>query len=561
MNKIKFDCYPDKAQYLAGETVQILFEGEPGVTVDAIEVSVLELEKEIVTKKIVGEELSEGGIICRMKLSLPVGNYGVDAYIRSGEKESRLHTAFDIVASCRDSIRYGFLTDFKKEEEDTSDIAYAVKLHLNTIQFYDWMYRHDSLLPPTEEYQEPLGRDISLQTVRNKIEACKKAGIRPFAYGAVYAASKEAYEQNPEWAFYKKNGEALTFHDWLVFMDTSKDSPWYRHIIKEYVQVIRQLGFQGIQMDTYGFPKHARNKKGERISLAQTFPDMINEARAAVQQVDKTAGVIFNAVNNWPVEYVAKTAQDAVYIEIWPPHVTYYQIYELVREAKYLGAGQVVLAAYIEAFRAARTKEGIQAAETSFLLTNAVIQASGATHIVHGEKNGLLRDSYFVNYEKLREEFIPMVRAYCDFTVRYGKILFDRTAMDISRTAAGGINEDILFLHSGQNEIAFSSFGEGGKIWTIIREESSRLTINLINLRDNDGIWNQPKYHRPEPVRDIRIDVLMDADIKGAYYATPDTCETGPVCLEYETMQRENGQHVLLHVPRLELWDLIWIEI
>lgn len=62
-------------------------------------------------------------------------------------------------------------------------------LHLNAVQFYDWMYRHDKLLPDSELYSDPMGRPTSLAVIEGKIAACKKLGMRPFAYGAVYAAT------------------------------------------------------------------------------------------------------------------------------------------------------------------------------------------------------------------------------------------------------------------------------------------------------------------------------------------------------------------------------------
>lgn len=563
MNKISnIDCYPDKAQYLKGDTVKILLEN--GIVEDILEINIIvsELENTLVAKTVGKDNLLREKIIYQLELTLPVGNYGVDVKVTYAEKEVDLHTAFDIVDTLTSCIRYGFLADFSKEDQlDRSDVEFANKLHLNVLQFYDWMYRHDKLVADTQEYKEPLGRDISLQTIKNKIRFCKEYGIRPFAYGAIYAASKEAYEEHPEWAFYKKNQEALTFADWLVFMDTSEKAPWCQHIIEEYAEAIARLGFQGIHMDTYGFPKYAWNSENERVSLAETFSGMINKAKSAVKAIDEKAGVIFNAVNNWPVEQVAKSEQDAVYIEVWPPHVTYHHLYSLIREAKYLGAKNVILAAYIEAFQDAETEEDIRAAEMSYLLTNAVIQASGGSQLVLGETNALLRDSYYVNYAVIREEFLPIVKSYCDFSVRYGKLLYDERAMDISMTAANGINTDIKFSAWEVNDISFSSYGEPGKIWSIIRETSGNLTIQLINLCNSNELWNQPKYQRPSQVQKIQVDILMDADIKGVFCASPDDLQGIPHKLEYAITQQENGQHIQFQVPTLEIWTLIWMEL
>jgi dextranase len=556
------DCFPDKAQYLEGEVVTILLEAEDTQHLIEIEFTVSELDRIIIRKIVQPSELIAGDIVYKLSCELPVGNYGVDVKVSYVDDVIVVHTACDVVESYSSSIRYGFLADFSEQEkEDSSDIDFAVKLHLNTLQFYDWMYRHDKLVADEEEYCEPLGRILSLQTIRNKVNLCKQHGIRPFAYGAVYAASKEAYTEHPSWALYKQDGGVLSFADWLVFMDTSNDAPWCNYIIEQYADTVKRLGFQGIHMDTYGFPKHVYNDKHERISLAETFPGMIKLAKQAVKKIDDKAGVIFNAVNNWPIEYVAASEQDAAYIEVWAPHVTYHHLYTLIREAKYLGAKQVILAAYMKPFLEAKTEEEILAAELSLLLTNAVIQASGGSQLVFGETNSALSDSYYVNYSSLREEFISKVRAYCDFAVRYGKLLYDNAIMDISMTAANGINEDIVFRTSQGSNLEFTSDGEAGKVWTIIREAKQYLTVQLINLTNINDLWNQPKRNRPEPVSCIEIDMLADIDIKGVFLASPDDEAGVPIRLEYEIEQRSNGKHIIFAVPKLDLWNLIWVEL
>ncbi len=555
------DCFPDKAQYRKGEPVGILLSAKKPDQIIEVDFCVMELDRILFQNKVTAKELTDGPMVYRWNLELPVGNYGVDVKVICTDGTVYLHTACDVVESCDSMIRYGFLTDFSQEDkEDDSDIYYALKLHLNALQFYDWMYRHDKLVAQEEEYLEPLGRKLSLQAIKNKILLCKQYGIRPFAYGAVYAASKEAFAEHPSWALYKQNQEVLSFADWLVFMDTSRDASWCSHIINEYANAVRQLGFQGIHMDTYGFPKFVYNDKQERISLAQTFPGMIKRAKQAVREIDEDAGVIFNAVNNWPSEWVAGSEQDAAYIEVWPPHVTYRHLYTLIREAKYLGAKQVILAAYMKPFQQAVTEEEIHSAENALLLTNAVILASGGSQLVFGETDSVLCDSYYVNYAKLREEFLPKVRSYCDFAVRYGKLLYDWNAMDISMTAANGINEDIVFASHSERALSFSSEGREGSIWTLIRESRSYLTIHMINLIQVGEEWNQPKPGLSDAVTGIEIDILLDTKIKCVSMATPDDGSCTPIRLEYRTEQRSNGQHVIITIPKLAVWDMIWIE-
>ncbi len=62
-------------------------------------------------------------------------------------------TSFDVVTNWRKSPRYGFLSDFHPNEAgDSEDIKMMTKLHINLVQFYDWMYRHDDLVATDEMF-------------------------------------------------------------------------------------------------------------------------------------------------------------------------------------------------------------------------------------------------------------------------------------------------------------------------------------------------------------------------------------------------------------------------
>lgn len=53
------------------------------------------------------------------------------------------------------------------------------------------MYRHDDLVPPEDTFTDLMGRELSLQVVKEKIALCHSYGMKAMAYGAIYAASKD----------------------------------------------------------------------------------------------------------------------------------------------------------------------------------------------------------------------------------------------------------------------------------------------------------------------------------------------------------------------------------
>ena len=538
-------CRPDRAQYRIGEPIRFLLYPEsafPAVS----EVHIFRLQTEIDCNW-----TQEGGAITLEPLE--TGNYGFAAVTNDGV----LETAFDVVESSKSIIRYGFLSDFSPEDHDLADVDWLCRLHVNTVQFYDWMYRHDQLISPEEEYLDPIGRSSSLRVIRQKIDACKSRGMRAFAYGAVYAATEETVLAQPGWAAYTMDGAPMVFADWLNYMNISPENGWSQYIVQEFRSAVESLGFSGIHLDTYGFPKRVYAQTGERVSFEDVFLPLINASQEAVCSVDAENGVIFNAVNDWPTERIAQGKQDAQYIEVWPPHDTYHDLYWLIQKAKRLAPEKsVVLAAYMKPFQNATDEADVKKAEHAFCLANAVILASGGIQLVHGEQESILCDSYYVNHAKIRPEFIKTLVRYADFLVRYAQLLYDDKGYDVSMTAFGGINDDVI---AEADNTAFSADGRADTVWMILRESKRRLALHLINLTGNDALWNTPKS-APNPLQNIRLALRLDVKITGVYCASPDEESLQAVELPYRTQTSAYGRVLELTLPTLRYFSTIWIE-
>jgi len=537
-------CCPDRAQYRAGGHVRIELHFDFGFP------RVLRVQLYFLQQRIECDWKQDGDTI---DIGTPdVGNYGVAVETEAGTFE----TAFDVVSSVKSVVRYGFLSDFSPEDADTADVDWLNRLHVNTVQFYDWMYRHDKLISPTEDYLDPIGRRSALSVVKKKIAACKSRGMRPFAYGAVYAATEETFAAHPDWAAYLRDGEPMLFAGWLHYMNISSGCGWSKHIVDEYVSAVGALGFSGIHMDTYGFPKRIYDAQGKQVLLEDAFLPLIDAAQKAVCVADEENGVTFNAVNDWPTEKVASGAQDAMYIEVWPPHDTYRDLYLLIQKAKAVSGKPVVLAAYMKPFQNAKAEIELARAEHAFRLANAVIMASGGFQLVHGEEKGLLCDSYYANYAKLRPDFCETAVRYADFLVRYAPLLYDDGGMDVTMTASGGINEDVVASADG---VSFSSDGRADAVWLILRESKSRVALHLLNLTGNDANWNAGK-REPKPIGNICVRLRLDTDVKGAYTATPDGESLCAEPLAFRTERTANGRIQTLILPKLQYYSIVWIE-
>jgi dextranase len=388
-------------------------------------------------------------------------------------------------------------------------------------------------------------------------------------YGAVYAASKEYFLQHKEQGLYHGNDEILTFIDTFYIMNIHRRNPWHQHIIKQYQNAVREMGFSGIHMDTYGFPKEAYGfvlpeekddqfvsenmAMGEKIKiqLAQQFGSLIDDTKEELEQICQESYLIFNNVGNWPVKTVADSRQDAIYIEVWKPYERYFHILQIVKEAKTAGCDSkpVILAAYMEPFR----KESMERAGYAAQLLLAFIISAGAYNLLFGEENGILTQGYYVDHSKMTVEQTETMRSYYDFMIRYMNLFYDDSMEEVTMTHAGWDNYEYAI------ESTWSAYGEPDKISCILRQNATYKTITMINLcGQKEDYWNLGK-NAPVRQNNITIRVHVDQKIKAVYLASPDKEGGRSIQLAYAYQNNNRGIFVEFIVPELECWNLIYL--
>ena len=546
------DLFPAKAQFHTGEPVDEILEtdGEPW---ERAEAAVFRLNE------LVGRQsLRPAGP--RTVLSLgcfdsPFAGYGVSVRLTGGGKTAVLETAFDVTDSPKRTLRYGFVSDFTPADADNGAMDWLRKCHINTVQFYDWSYRHDSLVSDSETYRDMMGKEISRPTVLGKVRRAKELGMQPIAYGAVYAASREFFEQHPDWAFYTGAQQPFVFIDVFYIMNIQAGSPWREHLIGEYQKALEKMEFSGIHMDTYGFPKTAFShlrKTPEWVRLDRELPTLIEETREKLSRGGADPCLIFNNVGNWPPRSTAAAPQDAVYIEVWEPYDRYCHIARLIDDAKAAGGCKpVILAAYLPPFR---TEERRQAMNAARLLTAAIV-SHGATHLLLGENRAVLTQGYYSDYARLEEADAGLLRRYYDFLVRYLELFCDGELETVSMTHTGWDNDEYRCLNAPA-----SAWGEAGKLWMIARERKERKLLAFVNLCGcGDDRWDRGK---PTPAvrRGVRVQVQVGFPATGGYTASADGPGLGAQTVPYTVQTGAKGCFVAFELPAVEVWRIVWIE-
>lgn len=499
----------------------------------------------------------------------PFRGYGVvvTAYDANGEAVASRTTAVDVLAHWSQAPRYGFFSNFAPgDDQAVAAVEALARYHVTIAQFYDWMWRHYELMPPTEEFIDALDRPLSLKTVRAKVEACRRLGIAAMGYAAVYGAEPEYTKDHLDEVVYDANGKPYaisdeTHGDLFVIMDIARGGPWHTRILTTMADAVREVPFDGLHLDQYGFPRaDSFDAQGRPVDVGASFAPFIDDARVAVQQTGREVGVIFNAVENWPIKSVANTTQDAVYIEVWPPYVSFNDLQRLLADARQLAPSkQVILAAYMAPLGALKGEAHAQA-EAATLLTSATIWANGGFHLLMGERDSALHHAYYVTHTQLRPEFAQVMRTYYDFVVRYMNVLADQ------RLSACG-PDALLAIDVSTEGMQVSQQAEAGAVWTVARTMPGYTTLSLINLTQAEKPeWNEPTS--PVTAREhlttrVRLTGKDAENVRRVLAATPDDEQGRMVELAYTTTSVDGDSDAVelaFELPLLRYWTLVVFE-
>jgi dextranase len=413
------------------------------------------------------------------------------------------------------------MTDFSPGRRVDELLETLLPYHINALQFYDWQYRHDQLVAPSADYQDPLGRSLSLDTVKRLVQFARSRGVGAMAYAAVYAASVDFQRQHPRWALYDATGQPLEFESFLGYMDPTSGRPWSGHLLDQCARAMTEVGFAGIHLDQYGEPRLAFDSDGDEVDLPAAFSNFVADLKRRRPETSAT----LNAVKNWPMEELSTSREDFYYVELWPDTPSYPEVERVVREARECGNGkQVVVALYVPAER-----------EANVLLVDAMILASGGTRIELGEDRRLLADPYFPNHEQISTELGRALLRYWDTAVRYGDLLFDREVPADSTLEVEGPDG----------------------VWTGPYQSHGWLVVALVNFRGlGDARWDRA-HPPPDALVDAALRVRGGPAIVSVWWVDPDGQSARPQPLERHVV----GLSTVVLIPSLHYWGLLLLEI
>jgi dextranase len=277
-------------------------------------------------------------------------------------------TAVDVSSTWTHFPRFGTLTSYGTGTTAASadaEVATLVrKYHINALQFYDWMWRHENPVQHNTDGSLPStwtswnGDVISTSAVKAYISAAHNHSAAALPYSMSYAALAGYPTASPgvssswglnyasngtPWAFQMHNGDPATTLDMMNPANTS----WQNYITGKYADQVTSMGFDGTHLDQLGNWGAMKDTSGASVNLESGLASL---AAAAKAKLATTSGKIvgINAVDGFGGSDIASGRNtDYLYSELWDNHETYQTIKTYLDDQQRLSGGiPSVIAAY-----------------------------------------------------------------------------------------------------------------------------------------------------------------------------------------------------------------------
>ncbi|WP_286172009.1 glycoside hydrolase family 66 protein [Gracilibacillus phocaeensis] len=476
--------------------------------------------------------------------------------------------AVDVSSTWTKFPRYGYVWDFTEGVKTTDKIDILKNRNINALEYYDWKYKHHKPIPDDREQESWLdwsGRPIFAESIRNYIQDAQAANMVNLPYNMAYAAV-DGYEEDgveQDWALYYSNdndsGEGhfkfnMSGSAYLYFFDMSNED-WQNYIFSRTNEVFEMFDFDGWHSDTVGEWGEMQTEDGRTLYVKDTYTDFLNRAKASLPE-DKY--LVFNPVGAQGIENVNISDVDVLYTEIWPwdrdldgeLYDDYYSLKKVIDLSREQSDGKsLVVPAYMN-YDYGELNSGATFNTASVMLTSISAYAAGGSRMELGDGNHMLSNEYFpAQHLSMDEELQNRIEQLYDFVVIYENLLRDGQKNIDNRI-------DIMDYDNSIN-------GDPDSVWTYAKEDDDYEIVHMINLlgvNNNDWRANEGVKETPTLIDNYQVKYYINEEVESVWLASPDMNQNRSVELSMGTGTDEDGDYVLVEIPSLEYWNMLYMK-
>ena len=501
--------------------------------------------------------------------------YLVEASLTNG---SFAVTALDVSSDWRRYPRYGYITEFYQGQSSQRDTDIFNQLmrdyHINCVQFYDWMWRHENVIegsPPNivDPWIDWRGAHISYVVLTDMVAAAHLRNVAAMPYFQIYIGL-DGYEQisgvSRQWGLFSDPSHTNQFRHTAGAVNFWVFNPahinWQNHLLGEYTRALLNVNFDGIHLDQLGNIGGGvyYDYNGSPVDLGNGFSPLLNRSRDHLDYLESqypvlaghdalTFNIVDGGINNWGVNDVVRNSRvDFLYSELWG-NQTYKGVHNFVKKSRAESGGKpMVLAAYINRYE----ETGGYFDDDSVRLADAAFFAGGAFHIELGDGDQMLGNEFFPNRSRqMSPDLKSAMKDYYDFITAYEVLLFAPELLP------GDTGLQWISI-TGQ---PLSGDAAGNTIWFLTRRTSEFEVLHLINLLGNDDQWRNVAGDPPLLTNlSVKYRLGPDADVGRIHFASPDLNHGTAQLLPYSTGSDAQGNFISFTVPSISYWDVIYFE-
>ena len=456
---------------------------------------------------------------------------------------------------------HGFATSFGVAEV-ASVIEWNRALRSTVVQIYDWMASYTEPLGSKEGWLDPSHRAVSFEALRSLSSGLREGGAVAHAYAPIYALGNDFAAEHPEMLMYQSDGSAIRFLDQIVLANPANEA-WQRHFAYTYGSAMDAIGFDGLHVDTYGYPRLAFDIDGNPLDIRAGYESFLQALRA----VRPNDLISFNQVDGVPSAAKLPDGPIFRYCEVWPPNDGWRHFEGLLdRSSGYAGLvgppaqRDAVVRGSIACYPPVWGREPstnrdepdrrADALRTS-LLTEAVVTSIGASALMYGDARAVLADPYYPKHARLAPDEASRVIAWRHFSLRCRDLFF--SGEDTSWYEIGDENGSV----SVAAEAPVKPEPVGGSVFARVAHLDDVIAVSVIDLTGSESAkWSEPTSRGRVEV--VTVDVLADVDERWRVDAAVLGLNGGRFsAVEADNVPHRQGRALRVRLPLVDGWSVL----